>query len=155
MHNEGGARADRPLGERCTGGHTLTGVGADHWYRFIGDGGTALARRPPGSRHCGTTYPGWLSGWNATTDPEARHPPATYAEPGRIPTADEGVVEMTVCFEGHGFTGQPAGPCRSSTQVGVVQCPGEDGPLLWRLPYAPNENSPSGYCVYGYCTGDV
>ena len=59
---------------------------------------------------------------------------------------------MTVCFEAKGFSSEESGPCFENRRVGVVQCPGEDGPLLWRLPYAPNTWGPSGDCTYGYCT---
>eukprot|EP01046_Picozoa_sp_COSAG06_P011042 COSAG06_NODE_620_length_13728_cov_23.894563_4_plen_660_part_00 len=143
---------DLPVDKRCPYPTTVgSGVGDDHWYRFIGKGGTGLALASPGHNHCGTSDPGWLSGWNASKHPEAPDPPATYAEPGRYPTADEGAVEMTACFDARdGFQG-PRVPCAASKQVGVHQCP-NGGPLLWRLPYAPDIWGASGDCTYGYCT---
>ena len=145
---------DLDLNKRCTTrSFAPSGVGDGHWYRFVGKGGIALPLASPGFGHlaCGTRNPGWLSGWNASADPEAKKPPVSYAEPGRYPTAAEGVVEMTACFDANGFSGDPSGPCFASKQVGVVQCPG-DGPLLWRLPYAPDIWGPAGDCTYGYCT---
>ena len=143
---------DLPLDKKCPYSTTVgSGVGDEHWYRFVGKGGTGLARSSPGRNHCGTSDTGWLSGWNASAHPEATKPPATYAEPGRYPSADEGVVEMTACFDGRGFSDPDRSPCFASKQVGVHQCPG-GGPLLWRLPYAPDIWGPSGDCTYGYCT---
>ena len=143
---------DLDLGRRCpVHGTDPTGVGDGHWYRFVGSGGTALPLASPEHGHCGSSYGGWLSGWNASADSEATKPPASYAEPGRYPTAAEGVTEMTACFHGKGFSGDPQGPCFASKQIGVVQCPAS-GPLLWRLPYAPDIWGPSGDCTYGYCT---
>ena len=58
---------------------------------------------------------------------------------------------MTACFDARdGFQG-PRVPCAASKQVGVHQCP-NGGPLLWRLPYAPDIWGTSGDCTYGYCT---
>ena len=143
---------DLDLNKKCpVYGTDPSGVGDGHWYRFVGKGGTALPLASPGHGHCGTSNPGWLSGWNVSARPEANKPPASYAEPGRYPTAAEGVVESTACFEGKGFSGDPSGPCFASKQVGVLQCP-SDGPLLWRLPYAPDTWGPSGDCTFGYCT---
>ena len=144
---------DLPLNKRCpVHGTDPSGVGDERWYRFVGAGGSALPLASPGHSHCGTSDTGWLSGWNASAaDPEAGQPPPSYAEPGRYPTAAEGVTEMTACFESRGFSGE-RGPCFASKQIGVVQCPGSEAPLLWRLPYAPDIWGPSGDCTYGYCT---
>jgi hypothetical protein len=149
---------DLDLDKRCpTYGTEPSGVGDNRWYRFIGKGGTALPSKYTENvtyMHCGTQNPGWLSGWNASADagPGAKTPPASYAEPGRYPAAGEGVVEMTVCFDGKGFETPPQrDPCFASKQIGVVQCP-EGGPLLWRLPFAPDIWGPSGDCTFGYCT---
>ena len=63
---------------------------------------------------------------------------------GRYPTAAEGVVNMTVCFD-HEFTYE--GSCSEGyVGVGVKRCEegGEDF-LLFRLPYAQK-------CNAGYCT---
>ena len=111
-----------------------TGVGGGRWYRFAGAGGDALPLTSPGVNHCGTRYPGWLSGW--ATPQGGGGPPGSYSGAGRYPAMAEGVVESTVCFD------DGNGPCYYPVQVGVVRC---GGFLLWRLPDAP-------YCSLGYCT---
>jgi len=58
-------------------------------------------------------------------------------KPGRYPTADEGVVNMTTCFGGDSEQ-----TCGDYVAVGVISC---EGFLLWRLPYAAD-------CESGYCT---
>eukprot|EP01048_Picozoa_sp_COSAG05_P009836 COSAG05_NODE_831_length_7083_cov_166.649055_4_plen_313_part_00 len=124
-----------------TGAHgdcaSVTGVGGGRWYRFAGAGGDALPLTSPGPDHCGTSYPGWLSGWASPQGGGA--PPQSYSGAGRYPAAAEGVVERTVCFDEAAHGGSD--PCGNHVQVGVVRC---GGFLLWRLPYAPNCN--------GYCT---
>ena len=75
-----------------------TGVGGGRWYRFAGAGGDALPLTDPGADHCGTTYPGWLSGW--ATPQGGGGPPISYTGAGRYPAAAEGVIESTVCFDG-------------------------------------------------------
>jgi len=115
----------------CSSG---TGVGGGRWYRFAGAGGDALPLTHPGYSHCGTAYPGWLSGW--ATPQGGGSPPAGYSGAGRYPAAAEGVVESTVCFNGDGDS------CGYHVQVGVVRC---GGFLLWRLPGMP-------VCSSGYCT---
>ena len=116
-----------------------TGVGGGRWYRFAGAGGDALPLTRPGKSHCGTGYPGWLSGW--ATPQGGGDPPGSYSGAGRYPAAAEGVVESTVCFDfDNGGGNNP--PCGNPVQVGVVRC---GGFLLWRLPDAPA-------CDYGYCT---
>jgi len=65
-------------------------------------------------------------GWNITRTPF-----------GRYPTAAEGVVNMTVCFDS-----EDNGSCDSYAEVGVLRC---EGFMLWRLPYAPG-------CKAAYCT---
>eukprot|EP01048_Picozoa_sp_COSAG05_P023862 COSAG05_NODE_5350_length_1199_cov_9.807273_1_plen_244_part_00 len=118
----------------CSSG---TGVGGGRWYRFAGAGGDALPLTPPGYRHCGTGFPGWLSGW--ATPQGGGDPPNTYSGAGRYPAAAEGVVESTVCFDDGSSSNYR---CYRHVQVGVVRC---GGFLLWRLPDAPN-------CNLGYCT---
>jgi hypothetical protein len=109
-----------------------TGVGGGRWYRFAGTGGDSLLLVPSpvlvsgSGGTCGTGHAGWLSGWTGTGSP-----PADYGEPGRYPSAAEGVVDMTVCSP-TGVSGNWR-PCGVHTTVGVVQC---QGFLLWRLPYA-------------------
>jgi hypothetical protein len=56
---------------------------------------------------------------------------------GRYPTAAEGVVNMTACFDS-----RDEGSCADYAIVGVVRC---EDLLLWRLPYAPS-------CESAYCT---
>ena len=48
------------------------------WYRFQGDAGDRMADKCVPEYHCGTYYPGWLSGAH--------------------PTIAEGVVNRRVCF---------------------------------------------------------
>ena len=109
-------------------------MGGGRWYRLAGSGGDALPLTSPGVNHCGTYYPGWLSGWAGEGAP-----PASYSGAGRYPAAAEGVAEMTACFEGGSSS---YGPCYRHAAVGVVRC---DGFLLWRLADAPG-------CGDGYCT---
>jgi hypothetical protein len=141
---------------------TATGVGGGGWYRLSGASGDALPLAPPGPGHCGTGWAGWLTGWDASIGPcysgnpppcpqdspsatsggrSSNGPPLDYSTHGRYPSAAEGVVDMTVCFDflnsrGHG------GPCDSHGTVGVLRC--RDF-LLWRLPYTAD-------CEFGYCT---
>ena len=50
---------DLDLGKRCpVHGTDPSGVGDNHWYRFVGKGGTALPLKSPGYGHCGTSNPG-------------------------------------------------------------------------------------------------
>ena len=136
---------------------TSSGVGGGRWYRFIGEDNTAIATAPPpgGHDHCGTAWPGWLSGWGDITEIGA--PPRGYNEPGRYPTFEEGIVDGTACFNSN---------CDSSgdtlpVPVSVVRCGGggrdvdavgsvtsdsaeEGGYLLWKLQYTG--------CSSAYCT---
>ncbi len=108
-----------------------TGVGGGRWYRFSGTGGDALPLTTPGHDMCGTRSAGWLAGWGDATDP-----PNMYSEVGWYPAAEEGVVEMTVCFDNNGQH------CYAHVQVEVVRC---SSFLLWRLPDTPT-------CTMAYCT---
>ena len=134
-------------GTAAYGPYSTTGVGEDNWYRFTGPGGDALPLLPPGGDQCGTHHAGWLSGW---PDPDA--PDRSYSGEGRYPTVAEGVVEMTVCFDGpewshhHGHY-----TCYQHTSVAVVRC---DEFLLWRLPSLPCEDwyRESSGAAAGYCT---
>ena len=135
----------------CRDWNQPTGVGDGNWYRFVGVGGDALALTPPGNERCGTFSTGWLSGWKTskvgtgckdaypgtTTGPHCR-----YNKTGRYPGPEEGVVNMTACFQDD----DDMFLCAHSETVGVVRC---DGFLLWRLPY-----SDVGYpaCQAAYCT---
>jgi hypothetical protein len=122
---------------------------------------------PHGRLYCGTTNAGWLSGWKWPAKSDCRDDDdcrssiqgsplpctprgcapgdsmpdgggkVTRTPLGRYPTAEEGVVDMTVCFVGSGL-----GSCADYATVGVARC---EGFLLWRLPYAPG-------CDHGYCT---
>ena len=93
------------------------------WTRFSGAAGDSLAFYvpPPGTasgpndpfhweRHCGTTHPGWLSGWDPTTmmgpstsslrsqpRDDAHAPPSNFRTAGALPQ-HTGIVERTVCF---------------------------------------------------------
>jgi hypothetical protein len=134
--NDAWRAASSGVGDHCDALPTdasYTNVGGGRWYRFEGVGGDALPLTHPGAQHCGTGYPGWLSGWDATIT--SGDPPSTYSTIGRYPTAREGVVEMTACF----VSGQH--PCYQHTAIGVVRC---SDFLLWRLPYAA--------CTSAYCT---
>eukprot|EP01050_Picozoa_sp_SAG11_P027698 SAG11_NODE_7118_length_1190_cov_1.327223_2_plen_147_part_00 len=115
-------------------GSQATGVGGGNWYRFVGAGGDAVPLAPVGSEHCGSSGTGWLSGW--VTNGGGAGPLQCYSTMGRYPTAVEGVVEMTACFE------YSRHPCDGHAAVGVVRC-GDF--LLWRLSYSTN-------CLIGYCT---
>jgi hypothetical protein len=89
---------------------------------------------PPGREHCGTIFPGYLSGWDGSTG--AATPPAGYSTPGHYPDIVQGVVERTVCFGG-------GNSCIVHATVGVVRC---SGTLLWRLPDITDHDN------IGYCT---
>jgi hypothetical protein len=95
-------------------------------------GGDALPLVPPGREHCGTIFPGYLSGWDGSAG--AATPPDDYSTPGHYPDIVEGVVEMAVCFGDR---------CLAHATVGVVRCVGN---ILWRLPDI------TGYDNIGYCT---
>jgi hypothetical protein len=121
-----------------TGG---TGVGGGAWYRFAGSGGDAMPLAPPwdgsGSQplgHCGADgqrgLPGWLSGWAGDA---GERPPNSCTVPGHYPTAADGVVDMTVCFD-HSYQ-SIALQCMKHAIAGVVNC---GDYLLWRLEYAPD-----------------
>ena len=109
--------------------YTCTGVGGGRWCRFEGAGGDELPLTAPGSAHCNTGQPGWLSGWD-----EGGSPPPSYTGAGRYPEAAEGLVEMTVCFS-------HSDPCESYVVAGVIRC---GGVLLWRLPDAGSDHA---YCT--------
>ena len=124
-----------------------TGVGGGRWYRFDGAGGDALPLTPPGQNHCGTSYTGWLSGYQGPP----QNTPA-FPEQGRYPLAAEGVVDMTACFD----YASGGGSCYGHAMVGVVRC-GEF--LLWRLAdtaAAEMRGNPGGSggagCNHAYCT---
>lgn len=85
--------------------------------------------------------------------PDGGGPPIDYSEPGRYPTAAEGVVTMTTCFSaGHNCYNQKRGTwqlaacggptCLRHEDIQVVRC---DGFYLWQLKYIPG-------CYSGYCT---
>jgi hypothetical protein len=127
---------------------------------------------PHGRLYCGTTNAGWLSGWKWPAKSDCRDDDdcrssiqgsplpctprgcapgdsmpdgggkVTRTPLGRYPTAEEGVVDMTVCFVGSSGAGGGLGSCADYATVGVARC---EGFLLWRLPYAPG-------CNRGYCT---
>eukprot|EP01043_Picozoa_sp_COSAG02_P054728 COSAG02_NODE_6243_length_3704_cov_12.964494_1_plen_640_part_00 len=121
--------ANAAAGNHGDGGN---GIGGNAWYRFEGPGGDALALESPGVSHCGTGYPGWLSGWDSVGPP-----PRDYSTPGRYPTTLEGVAEMIVCFEV-----SRSNVCTSHVTIGAVRC---GNFLLWQLPDSPGSG-------YGYCT---
>eukprot|EP01046_Picozoa_sp_COSAG06_P002765 COSAG06_NODE_101_length_24097_cov_15.305150_4_plen_1590_part_00 len=137
----GQAHGDReiPAAPYCHPNYQPTGVGGGGWYRFMDVGGDALALAPAGTDHCGTATTGWLSGWTGVgpgcPGESISGPPCDYNTEGRYPTAAEGVVEMTACYQNNE-------PCSHHVSVGVVRC---DGFLLWQLPYAPD-------CDSAYCT---
>ena len=145
--------ADRSHGDCAIGtpgwGNTQqTDVGGGRWYRFEGAAGDALPLTSPGGiGKCGTSYSGWLSGWEhvggVDTAPLTSYRGPNSVGPGRYPAAEEGVVEMTACFDG-------GGGCDDHAAVGVLRC---EGFLLWRLPYGRGAaGGPQGDCGYGYCT---
>jgi hypothetical protein len=163
--DSGHPMADHSMSLSC--GSSPTGVGRGRWYRFVGPGGDALPLTFPGTQHCGTLYPGWLSGWDASVGPcKSGSPPCTtapgnwedeprntgvvwgapdnYDTPGDYPETVEGVVDRLVCF-GDG----PNGACSYQAPVNVVRCAGF---LLWRLPYVPTGQAGGGACRRAYCT---
>ena len=134
----GSSMTDNPgsCGSSIDSYYQVTGVGGGRWYRFAGAGGDALPLTSPGPGHCSAGDTGWLSSW-AQTD----YPPASYSGVGVYPAAAQGVVEMTVCFDGFNDLNHH-GQCYSHAAVGVVHC---GSFLLWRLPDAP-------LCGVAYCT---
>ena len=66
---------------------------------MTGDAGTKIPEKSPGVYHCGTDFPGWLSG---------KHPTSKY----------ESVADVKVCFD-NGIYG---GDCYRSTQVIITNC---------------------------------
>ena len=118
------------------GGAEVGGPG--NWYRFMGARGDALPLTSPREINvCGTRVGGWLTGW----DPIGLDPVPSFNGAGRYPSAIEGVVEMTVCFDG-GNDGHRCSPGHTVKLVGVLNC---HDFLLWRLPSVHSCNS-------GYCT---
>eukprot|EP01049_Picozoa_sp_SAG25_P020077 SAG25_NODE_6682_length_538_cov_1.735763_1_plen_148_part_00 len=115
-------------------GNGVAGVGGGRWYRFASASGGALGLplSSPGGYHCGTSQPGWLTGWSGAGDP-----PSSFSAAGRYPAVAEGVVEMTACFN----SGSMLGCGNGHVIVGVVRC---GNFLLWRLPYATGL---SAYCT--------
>jgi len=88
---------------RCITQHfTATGVGDNRWYRFAEAAADALALYARGDQHCGTYNPGYLSGWNVSSDGvgtgcnpgtpggSSTGPPCDYGSPGQYPTAAAG-----------------------------------------------------------------
>ena len=159
IHNKGDGPPD-PDGRGCSRGHCYgmdqidlgangtcskhaagTGVGGGKWYRFVGKDNTGMATVPPASSdHCGTAWPGWLSGWGDinTIGP----PPPRYNEPGRYPEVADGVVDGTACFNGNcGVSGNTR-----PVPVATARCSNEQGAdyLLWKLQYTS--------CSSSYCT---
>ena len=59
------------------------------WYRFQGATGDRMADKCVPAYHCGTRYPGWLSG---------THPTVSEGGAGAHPTVAEGVVTHRVCY---------------------------------------------------------
>ena len=134
-----------------------SGVGGGRWYRFIGEDNTAIATAPPpgGNDHCGTAWPGWLSGWGDITKIGA--PPRGYNEPGRYPAFEDGILDGTACFNSNCDSSGDTMPVpvsvvrcgggrRDATAVGSVTSDAgeEDGYLLWKLQYTG--------CSSAYCT---
>ena len=74
------------------------------WYRFGGEAGTQMADTCVKQYHCGTTYPGWLSGGH--------------------PSVSDGAVLRKVCFTGYW------GCCQYSTFISVRNC---DGFYVYKL----------------------
>jgi hypothetical protein len=124
----GGSHCDKDAPEGTT---PVTGVGGGRWYRFRGSAGDALPLASPGRGHCGTDLSGWLSGWS---DPG--NPLDSYSGQGQYPTAKDGVMAMTVCFDAGNH------PCNYHVLIGAVRC---QGFLLWQLPDVP-------HCIEAYCT---
>ena len=132
---------DSDVVSRCTKTSSAgTGVGGGNWYRFVGEDNTGMATAPVSSDHCGTAWPGWLSGWGDinTIGP----PPRGYNEPGRYPLEGEGIIDGTACFTRNcdAVGGTRALP------VATVRCAGPGGAdyLLWKLEYTG--------CASAYCT---
>ena len=82
------------------------------WYRFSGDAGAGMATSCAPMNYCGVSYPGWMNGSH--------------------PTADEGIVTRTVCFDCK---------CYNKTQVTVARC---NSFYIYQLVSVPN-------CKFGYC----
>ena len=71
---------------------------APAWYRFVMPAGTRIPESSPGSYHCGTNAPGWLSGSHPTSTAET--------------------VDVKFCFDWSG------NDCRWSTKGKITNCSG-------------------------------
>ncbi|XP_067037290.1 uncharacterized protein [Acropora muricata] len=93
------------------------------WYRFGGVGGTQMANTCVRQRHCGASYPGWLSGGH--------------------PSVSDGAVLRKVCFTGY------RGCCQYSTFISVRNC---SGFYVYKLsPVYPHYSCNFRYCSsYGF-----
>ena len=130
-------RASAGGGHRCDdAARGAFGAGAAAWYRL--PPGRGLPTAPPGARHCGTLYTGWLSGWRGAAgtapDDQSYAVPADGALP---PAAGLPPAHGAVCFNGGG-----GGTCYAPVVVRAVGC-GDFA--LWALP--PVTGSITAYCL--------
>lgn len=118
-------------------GEVLTSELGGRWFRIAGDAGDALATNDPvvdaHVDHCGTTVPGFLTGFN----PADGNPPQDGPVPaGSLPSIEEGVKSMIICFHAH------SAPCVYNEQIHAVNC---GDYYLWKLPSL--DFCPKAYCM--------
>ena len=89
------------------------------WYRFQGAAGDRMADKCVPENHCGTQYPGWLSGAH--------------------PTITEGVVTREVCFS------QSYSCCSWYQNIRIRNC---GAYFVYELP-GPHFSCTAGYCGSG------
>ena len=134
---------------------------AGRWYRISGEAGDVLPTSPPGGLKCGTSWSGWLAGW----DPADGVPGTTHSEPGTLPLTSDDKRPAAVCFDSNvesdetqmdisGHLGHLGQTCWGVVLTAkVVHCGTH---FLWSLPNVPE--CPLAYCtersgLFGDCAG--
>ena len=128
------------------------------WYRLPAAHGLAAAY-PGGRWHCGTEYPGWVSGWPAGGDQDSGtlwrapgtdgpddlgQPGYSYTTPAAAralpPPTGQPPAAATVCFLDY----SPGHACIHPVQVRSVGC---GAFVLWELPPICSPGAPRSYCL--------
>ena len=141
--NSGSANYDPalPSDYRCDdAAHGGTfGAGAASWYRL--PPGRGLATAPPGTKHCGTGFPGWLSGWRGAAGSTPGDIHYAVAADGALPPAiGLPPADGAVCFDSHPYDRDT---CNYPAAVRAVGC---GAYALWDLPPVPHGTGRA-YCL--------
>jgi hypothetical protein len=119
---------------------------ADHWYRFSGAAGNAIATSPyivgdtNHQANCGSAEPGWMT--DSPLGPDRTDVGAENQNIGTYPSIREGVVQKNICFMGEGGRNCQYG----HLQISMINCGGYH---VYKLPTTPRcPDGPS----QTYCT---